>query len=58
MGLHHRQPPALAVAVSIAGGLALSDAAHTAAAIRLPRRHGARAGRSESAFESGAGAYV
>ena len=58
MGLHHRQPQAVAPAVSLARRPALSDAAHTAAAVRLPRRHGARAGRSESAVESGAGAYV
>ena len=58
MGLRHRQPKAVAVAVRLARWFALSDAAHSAAAVRLPRRHGTRAGRSESAVESGAGAYV
>ena len=58
MGLRHRQPKAVAVTFRLARWAALSDAANAAALIRLPRRHGARAGRGESALEPGAGAYV
>ena len=46
MGLRPRQPKAVAVAFRLARWAALSDAANAAALVRIPRRHGARAGRS------------
>jgi len=58
VGLHHREPPALARAGVLARGAALSHAGGRAAPVRLSARHGPRTGGGAQAGQPGAGDHL